>query len=96
MNTAAPEAPSLPAKAETPAAELSEHDRARGYVRPHRDAVVHVQGEGRRCPVTILPRDHAAMHARTPGLLTTMKCTACRATFPASAFVWHGSSERVG
>jgi hypothetical protein len=74
---------------------LTVHDETKGYVRPHRDAVVHVRG-AQRCPVTILRPDHADFHARTPGVLDRVTCTTCRREFPASEFVWHGSDEVVG
>lgn len=66
-----------------------------GYVRPHRDAVVHVVA-GKRCPVTILRSDHADFHARTPGILDRITCSTCRVNALASDFVWHGSDEVVG
>ena len=73
----------------------TEAEASRGYVRPHRDAVVHVVG-GKRCPVTILRSDVADFHARTPGVLDRLTCSACRVNAPASDFVWHEGGERVG
>jgi hypothetical protein len=108
--TEPPEAPSPKSKS-VPAAKtapppadprLSDADRIAGHVRPHRDAVVHLKGgvdaEGKplRCPVTILRPDHASFHAKNPGTLDKVHCSACRADFPASQFVWHGSDEVVG
>jgi hypothetical protein len=83
------------------AIELAAHDHAKGYVRAHRDAVVHVTRRDQKteeilqvCPVTILPADHAEMHARSPGFLATMRCAHCRLVAPVSEFVWHEGGER--
>jgi hypothetical protein len=73
----------------------SEAEAARGFTRPLRDAVVHVVA-GKRCPVTILPADVADLFARQPTVLDRVRCSACRQDFPASAFTWHGSDDRVG
>ncbi len=73
----------------------NEADAAQGYVRPHRDAVVHMIN-GKPCPVTILRGDHADFHARQPGVIDAVRCSACRRDFPASEFVWHGTTEVVG
>jgi hypothetical protein len=97
--TGASASPTLPAPV-----ELSDHDRAKGFRVPLRDAVVHVRvaasADGKtaeqRCPVTILPRDHAEMHAKNPGLLVSMKCSACKQVAPTKNFVWHGTKEPVG
>jgi hypothetical protein len=94
-----------PAKAEKQAApdafsKPSKLEAQKGYVRPFRDAVVHVRrdGAGRKilCPVTILPKDHSDFHARQPGVIDRVKCTTCRAEYAASEFVWNGSDEVVG
>jgi|GEM_PF-5415413 hypothetical protein len=90
-----------PEKPEVPSfSKPSQLEAAKGYARPYRDAVVHVRRDGGgkelRCPVTILPRDHADFHARQPGVIDRVKCTACRATFSATEFVWNGGSEVVG
>ena len=75
-------------------------DAAHGYVRPHRDAVVHQKRDGAGkltpCPVTILRRDHSDFHARQPGVIDRVECSTCRGTFPAAEFVWHGTQEIVG
>ncbi len=80
--------------------ELAASDHAKGYVRAHRDAVVHVTKRDQAtkeilqvCPVTILAKDHAEMHARSPGFLATMRCAHCRLTAPTSEFVWHEGGE---
>lgn len=97
----APTKPMLPSKSAEPVfSKPSELEASRGYVRPHRDAVVHVRRDGggkpMKCPVTILPKDHADFHARSPGVIDVVNCTACRAPFKASEFVWNGTDEVVG
>jgi hypothetical protein len=90
--------PSVPPLANIAAAMFSVPnpvDASKGFVRPHRDAVVHVKGT-ERCPVTILRPDHADFHARQPGVIDAVRCSACRKDFPAQEFVWHGTDERVG
>jgi hypothetical protein len=91
----APEAPKLPEAPKASRSTPTAAEAAKGYVRPHRDAVVHVIA-GKRCPVTILPADHADFHARQPGVIDKVRCSACRRDFPASEFVWHGTDERIG
>jgi hypothetical protein len=70
-------------------------ESAKGYVRPHRDAVEHVVN-GKHCPVTILRSDVADFHARQPGVLSTLVCSRCNQKFPTTDFVWHGTDEVVG
>ena len=72
-----------------------------GYARPFRVEIVHVRGQdpsGKpiRCPATTLGPDIAHVHALQPGRIVDAECTACRARFPVSSFVWSGSSEVVG
>jgi len=81
--------------APVPHAQPHATEAAKGYVRPHRDAVVHMLG-GKPCPVTILPADHAEFHARQPGVIDRVKCSTCRREFPAAEFRWHGTGEVVG
>jgi hypothetical protein len=105
----AQERASVPSKTGAPApSPLSDAERASGYVRPYRNAVIHIRSAAVaatktsaaipevRCPVTILRPDHAHAHARTPGLVATITCTACKQKRPAGEFVWNGTSERVG
>ena len=70
-------------------------DAVKGFVRPLRDAVQHVIGE-KRCPITIIRRDHADFHARSPGVIDRVQCSTCRGTFAAKDFVWAGGDEPVG
>ena len=103
VETAAPPAEpvEVPSEEQAPPAkplgpkDPNEADAAQGYVRPHRDAVVHMIN-GKPCPVTILRGDHADFHARQPGVIDAVRCSACRRDFPAGEFVWHGTTEVVG
>jgi hypothetical protein len=69
----------------------TEHDLAKGYRRPYRDAVVHAQ-----CGiVTVLAPDVAAEMARNPGVLGVLRCPHCRARRPVAEFLWHGTTKTV-
>jgi hypothetical protein len=93
--TKSPAAASQPPQDAPPKAAprvLTPEEAAKGYVRPHRDAVTH-----QKCGiVSILRRDVAQAFAKTPTMLSRVRCTACRGDFDAKDFVWSGSKEAVG
>ena len=74
---------------------LSAEERAKGLVRPVRNAYVH---EKCGC-VTTMGRSLAETYARDPYFYSGTFCSICRAHFPvgdAGEFVWHGTNEKVG
>jgi hypothetical protein len=68
-------------------------DLAKGYARPHRDAVVHAScGQ-----IVILRPDYAEAFARSPGVLGTIPCPHCRGEKrPVGEFAWQRGGEVVG
>lgn len=75
---------------------LSEEERAKGFVRPVRDAYVHD-----KCgQVTSMGRSLAETYARDPFFYSGTFCSTCRAHFPVGdidgEFIWLGTSEKVG
>lgn len=71
---------------------LSTEERAKGYVRPYRDAYVH-----QTCgALTRMHRSIAETYARDPTFYTGTFCVNCCAHFPLSQFYWDGTSEVVG
>lgn len=74
---------------------LSEEERAKGFVRPVRQAYVHLTcGTETRMGISI-----AETYARDPGFYSGTFCVGCRAHFPVGQvgeFVWSGTEERVG
>ena len=74
---------------------LSADERAKGFVRPVRDAYVHT-----KCgAVTTMGRALAETYARDPQFYSGTFCCACRAHFPVGEhgeFVWDGTNEKVG
>ena len=76
-------------------AGLTKDEASKGFVRPRRNAVVHLRGD-RRCAVTILRPDVAEFHARQPGVIDRLPCSECKGTFSDTEFIWNGTLERVG
>jgi len=71
---------------------LSEEERAKGFVRPVRNAYVHD-----KCgSVTTMGTALSETYARDPKFYGATYCCACRAHFPVGEFVWDGTTERVG
>ncbi len=74
---------------------LSAEERAKGFVRPVRQAYVHDKCGG----VTTMGLAPAETYAREPGFYSGTFCAICRAHFPVGAdgeFVWDGTDEKVG
>ena len=74
---------------------LAEEERAKGFVRPVRDAYVHIKCGG----VTYMARSLAETIARDPSFYGGTFCARCKTHFPIGAegeFVWDGTGERVG
>jgi len=74
---------------------LTEAERAKGFVRPYRDAYRHS-----KCgKITTMSRDIAATYARDPFFYNGTFCTACRAHFPIGEdgeFTWYEMDGREG
>lgn len=74
---------------------LSADERAKGFVRPVRDAYLH-----EKCgAVTTMGRSLAETYARDPSFYSGTFCAVCRKHFPVGAdgeFVWKDTSEKVG
>lgn len=71
---------------------LAEEERAKGFVRPYRDAYVHG-----KCGVeTKMARTIAETYARDPKFYGGTFCCHCRQHFPVADFVWSGTNEKVG
>lgn len=74
---------------------LSPAERAKGFVRPFRDAYRHL-----KCgAITTMGRDIAETYARDPGFYSGTFCTTCRGHFPVGAdgeFTWYEMDGRDG
>lgn len=74
---------------------LSEEERARGYVRPVRDAYRHL-----KCgKITTMSRSIAETYARDPSFYSGTFCTTCRGHFPvgeAGEFTWYENDGSEG
>lgn len=71
---------------------LSDEERARGFVRPVRQAYTHkVCGTETRMGLAI-----AETYARDPGFYSGTFCCGCGAHFPLKQFVWKDTDEQVG
>lgn len=74
---------------------LSEAERAKGFVRPFRDAYRHLT-----CgKITTMSRDIAETYARDPTFYSGTFCTTCRAHFPIGEdgeFTWYEMDGREG
>lgn len=80
----------------TPQAEvylvLSDEERAKGFVRPVRNAYVH-----RTCgSVTKMGTRLSETYARDPKFYGATYCCACQMHLPVAEFRWDGTSEDVG
>ena len=74
---------------------LTPAERAKGFVRPVRDAYRHL-----KCgAITTMSRDLAETYARDPGFYSGTFCTTCRAHFPVGEdgeFTWYEMDGRDG
>jgi len=74
---------------------LTEAERAKGFVRPVRDAYRHL-----KCgAITTISRDIAATYARDPYFYSGTFCTTCRAHFPVGEdgeFTWYENDGSEG
>lgn len=73
---------------------LCDEERAKGFVRPVRDAYKHL-----KCgAVTTMGRALAETYARDPGFYTSTFCSQCNAHFPVGEdgeFVWYPNDDLV-
>lgn len=74
---------------------LSEHERAKGFVRPVRQSYIH-----EKCGVvTTMGLALAETYARDPHFYSGTFCAGCRNHFPVGEdgeFLWDGTDEKVG
>jgi hypothetical protein len=63
---------------------LSEEERAKGFVRPYRDAYKHKSC----CVVTTMGRGLSETYARNPKFYGATYCCGCSAHFPVAEFLW--------
>lgn len=74
---------------------LSADERAKGFVRPVRNAYRH----DKCASVTTMNRALAETYARDPSFYSGTFCAICRAHFPVGAdgeFTWAGTADKVG
>lgn len=74
---------------------LAAHERAKGFVRPYRDAYRH-QTCGK---ITTMSREIAETYARDPGFYNGTFCLHCRGHFPigeSGEFTWYEMDGREG
>lgn len=67
---------------------LKDHERAKGFVRPYRDAYRHLKCQR----ITTMSRDIAETYARDPHFYRGTFCTTCRSHFPVGEngeFTWY-------
>ncbi len=71
---------------------LSEEERAKGFVRPYRDAYRHeICGT-----VTTMGRDLSETYARQPAFYGATYCVRCQKHLPVGEFRWTADGEVVG
>lgn len=71
---------------------LCDAERAKGFVRPYRDAYQHTTCGG----VTTMGRALSETYARDPGFYGTTFCCNCNAHHPVAEFVWTADGAVVG
>lgn len=71
---------------------LSEEERKKGFVRPYRDAYVHVTCGA----VTHMGRELSETYARNPKFYGATYCARCHMHRPVSEFTWDADGEVVG
>jgi len=88
---------------------LCDEERAKGFVRPVRNAYIHVGAnpEMQGCVLLKKPTDAcgsrtqmgkslAETYARDPSFYGATFCYSCNAHFPVEQFMWEGTTERLG
>ena len=91
---------------------LTEEERAKGFVRPYRDAYVHVGVGGHEIDpndmskhgrtgsacgtLTRIRGSIAETYARDPSFYSGTFCAGCGKHLPLEEFVWDGTNEQVG
>lgn len=71
---------------------LSDEERAKGFVRPVRNAYVHKKCSG----VTTMGSALSETYARDPKFYGATYCVKCSAHFPVDEFLWDGTDQEVG
>jgi hypothetical protein len=71
---------------------LSDEERAKGFIRPYRDAYRHDTCGA----VTTMGRALSETYARQPSFCGATYCCTCRMHKPVSEFTWTADGERVG
>lgn len=75
---------------------LSDAERAKGYVRPVRRTYLHTDGASPCNTATTMSQDIAETYARNPKFYGATYCVGCRKHLPVNAFVWDGTTQKVG
>lgn len=70
---------------------LCDDERAKGFVRPDRDAYIHKCGVATR-----MGQKLSETYARDPGFYSHTFCCGCNGHFPVSEFTWSKDGEVVG
>lgn len=71
---------------------LSEEERAKGFIRPFRNAYIHNKCGTR----TTMGNAISETYARDPKFYGATFCTGCNTHLPVSEFTWDGTNEEVG
>lgn len=79
---------------------LSAEERAKGFVRPYRDAYVHMACKKPATPpnitITTMGRSIAETYARDPGFYSGTFCVHCRGHHPLAEFRWYEMDGSLG
>lgn len=71
---------------------LSEEERAKGFIRPYRDAYVHD-----KCgALTTMGKALSETYAVNPKFYGRTFCTGCNEHLPVDEFTWDGTKDKVG
>lgn len=71
-------------------------ERAKGYVRPYRDAYRHASCAVSPAVVTRMGESLSSTYARDPKFYGATFCVACQMHRPVGEFVWDADGEVVG
>ena len=72
--------------------ELSDNERARGFVRPLRNTNKHPECGG----ITLMSDKIAENMAKKPNHYDEMYCIDCKTSAPLDKFIWHGTDIKLG
>lgn len=75
---------------------LSEEERAKGWVRPYRNAYQHVKCSVNPNQVTTMSNSLSETYARDPKFYGATYCTACKMHKAVAEFIWTDGGQTVG